>query len=507
MGNARRTNWRFWLSATLLLAFWGCSSEPDVPGGATDDGYIHLFFSKTETRADLNPDGSGQFTEGDRIGLFVDGSDGVRYCELTYRGGEWTPRLRRADFGPGSLDFSAHYPAFTDGTSTDADFRIAADQSGDGMTQSDLLFARTTLDEGQNRAVMTFGHVMHRLKIELSGSTENVSILARSVGDGTADLLTGEMIATGSDMQWITPAKSSDGSLEVVIFPKSAEPYRSGEGLLKITSGGKVSYYMAPAQLESGAPLETFEPGKQTSVRLQLKSNTEQEWANRKVWVDGIREPEEGAWLQLFPETYSTYYLPWKPEHGWYDCDKLNPTSDDNGVPDGMMCWSATASNLLHWWIAQNVEYVEKYDYRGPDYTYPLDKPQESDIFQCFIDSFDDDAGYGDAGINWFIHGIRPSYPAYDKPENPAGYFKDVFPEGVKLGQNYGGLSKEVFNTVMKDALKNRKGIGFSRGNVRSSHVMTIWGGRNLTRRATSPISISPTITTVMTMKSIMWVA
>lgn len=76
MGNARRTNWRFWLSATLLLAFWGCSSEPDVPGGATDDGYIHLFFSKTETRADLNPDGSGQFTEGDRIELFVDGSDG-----------------------------------------------------------------------------------------------------------------------------------------------------------------------------------------------------------------------------------------------------------------------------------------------------------------------------------------------------------------------------------------------------------------------------------------------
>lgn len=284
------------------------------------------------------------------------------------------------------------------------------------------------------------------------------------------------MIATGSDMQWITPAKSSDGSLEVVIFPQSAEPYRSGEGLLKITSGGKVSYYMAPAQLESGAPLETFEPGKQTSVRLQLKSNTEQEWANRKVWVDGIREPEEGAWLQLFPETYSTYYLPWKPEYGWYDCDKLNPTANASGVPDGMMCWAAGASNLLHWWIARNIDYVERYDYKGPDYTYPLDKPQESDIFQCFIDSFDDDAGYGDAGINWFIHGIRPSYPAYDKPENPAGYFKDVFPEGVKLGQNYGGLSKEVFNTVMKDALKNRKGIGFSRGNVRSSHVMTIWG-------------------------------
>ncbi len=201
------------------------------------------------------------------------------------------------------------------------------------------------------------------------------------MGDGTADLLTGEMIATRSDMQWITPAKSSDGSLEVVIFPQSAEPYRSGEGLLKITSGGKVSYYMAPAQLESGAPLETFEPGKQTSVRLQLKSNTEQEWANRKVWVDGIREPEEGAWVQLYPDTYSTYYLFWHPGCGWYDCDKLNPTANASGVPDGMMCWAAGASNLLHWWIARNTDYVERYDYKGPDYTYPLDKPQESDIF------------------------------------------------------------------------------------------------------------------------------
>ena len=76
MGNARRTNWRFWLSATLLLAFWGCSSEPDVPGGATDDGYSHLFFSQTVTRADLIPDVTAQLTAGDRIGLFSDGSDG-----------------------------------------------------------------------------------------------------------------------------------------------------------------------------------------------------------------------------------------------------------------------------------------------------------------------------------------------------------------------------------------------------------------------------------------------
>ena len=64
-----------------------------------------------------------------------------------------------------------------------------------------------------------------------------------------------------------------------------------------------------------------------------------------------------------------------------------------------------------------------------------------------------------------------------DKPENPGGYFKDVFLDGVILGARISGLSKTRFNETIKDPLRNRNGIGFSRGNVRSSHVMTIWGG------------------------------
>lgn len=78
--------------------------------------------------------------------------------------------------------------------------------------------------------------------------------------------------------------------------------------------------------------------------------------------------------------------------------------------------------------------------------------------------------------MNWFIHGIEPSAPLLRTPKNKAGYFKEVFPEGVKLSQNVGGLSRENFNKVIKDALTNKKGLGLTIGAVRTGHVVTMWG-------------------------------
>ncbi|WP_274958193.1 hypothetical protein [Millionella massiliensis] len=50
----------------------------------------------------------------DRIGLYIDNGSEVQYRELTYQGGEWMPRLKRSDFGDGTLTMSAHYPAVAD---------------------------------------------------------------------------------------------------------------------------------------------------------------------------------------------------------------------------------------------------------------------------------------------------------------------------------------------------------------------------------------------------------
>lgn len=460
------------VTAILAFSLQSCSKSDNYgQKPQDDDGYLHLTFTKSETKASINSDGSGEFTNGDRIGLFV--SDGTinSYRELTLDNGEWTPALRRSEFGDGTLTLSAHYPVMADGSMTSCTVDMPSD---------DILFSQEVIAEGENSAAMTFRHAMHRLKIELQGSTSGVSLSVRTLASGTFDMLTGTVQPdNGGQYEWIAPDKESNTEYSIIILPQSAVPYRDEDGLVKISANGKESIFKAPSELSDGKSLEYFEAGKETTIKLSIKPETgggDNEWAGKKMWVYGIVPPEDGEWVQLYPGVETTYYLSWKKDYGWYDCNKQNPSAKPGGIPDGNLCWAASASNLMHWWIDRNMEYVEKYAYNGPDYSYPLDKPQESDIFQCFIDSFTDYAGYTDAGANWFIHGYTPSLPSLKYPENHGGYFKDVFPAGTKLSQNYGGLSKNRFNDVIKDALQNRKGLGVNLGDIQNSHAVTIWG-------------------------------
>ena len=79
----------------------------------------------------------------------------------------------------------------------------------------------------------------------------------------------------------------------------------------------------------------------------------------RYGFLYGITPAPDDAWIQLHPDLYSTYHLPWKKEYGWFDCNKVNPADAAGGVPDGSMCWAAVGSNLLHWWLKHNMKYVE----------------------------------------------------------------------------------------------------------------------------------------------------
>lgn len=474
--NLRKNVW--WMCMMVWVSlFSSCSVEDDLtPLG---DEYLSLTFTKTLSRADLSQEGAGSFSEGDCIGLYVACEGNISYRELTLTGGEWYPRLKRSEFGKGRLTLSAHYPVLPESSRISPEsssFSVASVQSGTGKDASDLLFAQTVLEEGNYQSALTFNHVLHRLKIQLQNDVEDVEVFVRSKVDGKVNLLTGETSLRTDEYQWITPQKNTDGSLEAVIYPQEAAPYREGDGLLKIISQGKESFFKAPEIVSGGTVLSDFEAGKQVTIRLSLKES-DARWANKKVWFHGITPPDEKEWKLLFPGVYSYAALGWKKEYGWFDCNKLNPTADPEGVLDGMMCWAATAANLLHWWMAQNKQYIELYGnkYKGPSWVYPSGKAQESDIFQCFVDAFPDKAGKGDEGVNWFIHGVTPSYPHHN-PKIAGGFFKDVFPAGVRLGSDEGGLSKERFNEVVKDALSSKKAIGLSVGPITKGHVVTMWG-------------------------------
>lgn len=468
---------RFRLTAGLMISLLtACNNELPEPISGEKDNYLEITFART-TRAEVDESGAGNFSEGDRIGLYVDNGSAIHYRELTYTSGEWQPRLRRSDFGMGELILAAHYPVQgeTAGSSFRAAITIADDQRASGFAATDLLFARQSLPAESNRAAMIFSHALHRLRVEIKG--EGVLTPSfRSRMRGTLDLLTGKVSVEEDSYGWITPRKNDDGSYEAVIFPQEVGAYREEAGLLKIPTTVREVVYKAPDQI-NGQPLTEFEAGKQLTIRLNLTGSGDPEWANRKVWVYGIQAPEESSWKQYYLDLgYGYYSLPWRAEYGWYDCKKVNPSG---GEPDGMMCWAASASNMLHWWIDRNKPYIDRYGdkYTGPDYTYPLEKKQESDIFTCFADAFANEAGHIDAGLNWFLHGAIQSSGLPDRDnDNPGGYFKEVFPEGVLLGTNYGGLSKETFNRLIKDALAHKKAIGISRGEIRDSHAVTIWG-------------------------------
>ncbi len=154
----------------LFLSFFSCSTEFQDNYQESDDGDLDIVFSKEETRVDLASDGSGSFTEGDKVGLYLQGDKGLSYRELTYSGGQWMPRLKRSDFGEGTISLSAHYPATGEQQNPETyQLNVVLDQTGDGFNSSDLLFSKTVVESGVYKADMNFRHALHRIRVFLSG--------------------------------------------------------------------------------------------------------------------------------------------------------------------------------------------------------------------------------------------------------------------------------------------------------------------------------------------------
>ena len=84
-------------------------------------------------------------------------------------------------------------------------------------------------------------------------------------------------------------------------------------------------------------------------------------------------------------------WLHMRKNHGWYD---INKTFSQ----DTYLCFSATASNMLHWWMDQNSDYIDKYLMMYPDLpkreeikVFADNSPKgqhDSNIYNRFVDQF-----------------------------------------------------------------------------------------------------------------------
>ena len=215
---------KFILYTACLAAISSCTDEIGQQPVPDRDDYLHFSAGIEKTRAETGQDGSGSFSEGDCIGVYIDNGSDIYYRELSFHNGEWQPLLKRGDFGYGQLTIYAHYPVVPGTSDSELGhyrFSVEADQKTNGTESSDLLVSTAELKPDEYDASLAFRHVMHRLLIKIEGTEKAEDIKVRSRLGGVVDLVTGDCMLSGEDFQWITPKANADGSFTFDL--KSAE--------------------------------------------------------------------------------------------------------------------------------------------------------------------------------------------------------------------------------------------------------------------------------------------
>lgn len=245
---------------------------------------------------------------------------------------------------------------------------------------------------------------------------------------------------------------------------------------------------------------------------LSSKGNLVTQYINQEdnklktiVWVKGINPPKMGGHDSDFSREptyingkleYVEYIAPYTAGQGWYDVNKT-----EDRVIDKNLCFAATASNMLHWWLAQNSEYIDKYLVKNQNYTKAeeLEKLRESfksqsdsGIYKKFLKyyAYSEKGSYPDILMDLIINGYTPketdgtNTSEADKekllangPDPRGGFFYDVFgPTLLTQRRNYysdyDGLSNDIKENILNG---NLIAIDYMYGS-RLKHVVTIWG-------------------------------
>lgn len=479
----------FFLATLLNVALWtlcvtSCNSNlPENGMEQPSAGLVDFDMLLEGSRAVLSTDGSGRFEEGDTVVVYArNAKDGrSQHYTLHLSNGKWMPELYWAEVGE-DVEFTAWYvaPALrlhqAGQASSDYLHTLAADQQGMEYRRSDLLWAQARVQAGR-KVQLHFAHTLHRLRLVLESKDASYSEeqlqqaevkvytpcqLSFNLSDGT--------LKTPSDYQWVKMARQADGVWMALVCPQETEALRA-EGWIRIRIDGQETTVKVPETVD-GKPFNRLEAGKETTYRLNMqKGNTPDAFAGTTRWVYGLKEPAEEQWEEDHTQ------LPWTEGCGWFDCNKVNP-SDVSSSGDGLMCWAAATSNLIHWWLQQNKETEAVKAYKGPKAV--PDDMLHSEVFQLFKDRFPNQGDYPLKAINWFFNGVfhRKMYDI-DQPDPYAGFFREQLGTH-SLGVEYVGINlmRDRFNAIVKQALISQQGILFivNIGRAWSTHAVTLWG-------------------------------
>ena len=227
-------------------------------------------------------------------------------------------------------------------------------------------------------------------------------------------------------------------------------------------------------------------------------------------WTKGITPPIMGDYGQggdFIKEdtivngivTHSMYKTIYQPGNKWYDSNK----SGENTSLDINLCFGAVSANMLHWWLEQNSEYVDKYIKKLEEkgvlndeikktplvdirhFVNSYKDQQNSAIFNMFKVYFGNNTSgyYSDILIDFFINGFAPkpnggtNDGAIAGVDKRGGFFYDVFKDNILTYRAHSG-SYDSFSRYVKEKLYNGEvmGIEHKTFSKHTSHIVTFWG-------------------------------
>lgn len=475
----------FLRTSLLTLCIASCSRNlPENEAMPVSGNRVEWDMSLRASRAVINTDGSGHFEEGDSLLVYAQNlaNGHTQQYLLHLENGVWKPEIYWKELGDQVLFTAWHITPMqrlyqASQLSSNYSHSIETDQQGAGYRRSDLLLAKTQVQSGE-KVHLNFSHALNRLHIVLESKDHSYTasqlqqakisihtpcMLPFNLANGTLD--------APSHYEWITPLKQADNQTWTALLCPQETKALSSEGWIRIQIEGKETIAQVPETLE-GKSLDKLEAGKEITYRINVqKGNKPDTFAGKTKWVYGVKEPTPEQW------NIDHTQLKWVKDCGWFDCNKLDP-SDVTVGGDGLMCWAAATSNLIHWWLKQNSETDAVKAYKGPQ-AVPVDM-LHSDIFQLYKRHFPNQGNYPLKAINWFFNGVFHNNIYVSDPINPAaGFFQQQLGTN-SLGKEYVGmnLTRENFNAIIKEALSSQKGILFivNIGKKWSTHAVTLWG-------------------------------
>ncbi len=244
------------IALPIFLALAACTADEatDNPGAPADAiRFIATIDGNTaadaiDTRATINPDGSGAFENGDKFKLRATGSVPVTDHKV-YTVGETV--LHWSDFvligNEGSLGFTGVYPETAVDNNNKFDiFRVA---------NPDLLIAPTVTVAKGEPVRLAFRHVMHRLVVNLSGNALTADELSVAEVQLSGDMYCAAIVdftnATAfTDNNYMygdeNPPTRRGATTTFILVPQDIRPYSEK---ITITAGGQELTYTFPATL------------------------------------------------------------------------------------------------------------------------------------------------------------------------------------------------------------------------------------------------------------------